>query len=213
MSSWSAVGESSIRLMVRRGVGDVAKVGKQRYMRSRGEWRAWLQKHHAAEDELWLIFYKKHTGKAGLVYEEAVQEALCFGWIDGIMKSVDQDRFVLRFSPRKTNSIWSRRNKDKAEQLVAQGRMTIAGLARIDEAKKNGSWEAAYTNQTREEIPPDLKKALMKNPTARKNFQRFANSYRNMYIGWINGAKAEKTREKRIIEVVERSTQNIKPGM
>ena len=177
------------------------------------EWRHWLEQNHRKAKEARVAIYKKRSKLPGLRYEEALEEALCFGWIDGIMKSIDQDRFVLRFSPRKANSIWSRRNKDKAEQLVAQGRMTTAGLSRIDEAKKNGSWDAAYTNKTREEIPPDLEKALMKNPTARKNFQRFANSYRNMYIGWINGAKTEKTRKKRITEVIERSSQNIKPGM
>jgi uncharacterized protein YdeI (YjbR/CyaY-like superfamily) len=177
------------------------------------EWRHWLEKKHNTTREAWLVIYKKSSKQIGLRYDESLEEALCFGWIDGKMKSVDHDRFILRYSHRRAKSVWSKKNKDKTEHLIAQGRMTVAGLVKIDEAKKNGSWDAAYTNKTRDEIPSDLKKALMKNPIAWNNFEGFANSYQNMYIGWITGAKTEETRTKRIEEVVKRSTLNIKPGI
>jgi uncharacterized protein YdeI (YjbR/CyaY-like superfamily) len=118
----------------------------------------------------------------------------------------------LRFSPRKAKSVWSKINKEKAELLIAQGKMTNAGLAKIKEAKKNGLWEAAYTNKKKDAIPDDLEVALSQNDSAWHNFHRFANSYRNMYIGWIISAKTEETRKKRIVEVVKRSALNIKPG-
>ena len=177
------------------------------------EWRKWLDKNHNIKKEVWLIIYKKRNKQSGLKYDEALAEALCFGWIDGKMKTLDDCRFILRFSPRKSNSVWSQINKDKAEKLISQGRMTEAGLTKIREAKKNGSWGDAYTNKIREEIPPDLRKELMENIIAWNNFEGFANSYRNMYIGWINSAKTELTRKKRIVEVVKRSASNKKPGI
>jgi uncharacterized protein YdeI (YjbR/CyaY-like superfamily) len=128
------------------------------------------------------------------------------------MRSVDKDRFVLRFSPLREKSVWSKINRDKAEELIKTGRMTEAGLQKIEEAKKNGSWENAYTNLVPDEMPEDLEKALEEDTTARTNFYAFANSYRNMYIGWVNGAKTEATRKKRINEVVRRSRMNQKPG-
>jgi uncharacterized protein YdeI (YjbR/CyaY-like superfamily) len=109
--------------------------------------------------------------------------------------------------------VWSRINKDKAEQLIARGRMTPAGLARIEETKKNGSWDAAYTNRVRDKIPPGLEKALKENLMAWTNFKNFANTYLNRYIGWIMSAKTEATRAKRIAEVVKRSALNQKPGV
>ena len=177
------------------------------------EWRNWLIDNHSRQQEVWLVHYKKHSGKASIGLNEAVEQALCFGWIDGKLKSVDKERFILRYSPRKPNSVWSKINRDKAEQLIAQDRMTAAGLAKIEEAKKNGTWDAAYTNKIRDEIPSDLRKALMENTKAWNNFESFANSYRNMYIGWVIGAKTEETRRKRIIEVVKRSALNRKPGI
>lgn len=183
------------------------------YLKNSREWRFWLENNHDKEKEIWLIHYKKHSGKTGISYEEALDEAICFGWIDGKLKSIDEEKFALRFSPRKANSIWSLANKEKARRLIKAGKMTAAGLAKIEEAKANGLWDAAYTNKKREGMPSDLKKALKENEQAWSNFQNFANSYRNMYIGWINSAKTEETRSKRIGEVVRRSIINKKPGM
>jgi len=177
------------------------------------EWHQWLQLNHAVESGAWLLIYKKHSAKAGISYDEALEEALCFGWIDGKMQSVDPDKFILRFSPRKAKSVWSKINKERAERLIAQGKMTEAGLSKVEDAKKNGLWDEAYTNRKKGEIPSDLETALSSNRTAWVNFHNFANSYRNMYIGWVIGARTEETRKRRIAEVVKRSTLNKKPGI
>jgi uncharacterized protein YdeI (YjbR/CyaY-like superfamily) len=174
------------------------------------EWRDWLALNHAGEKEAWLVIRKKDSRRAGIGYSEALEEALCYGWIDGKMKSVDGDTFILRFSPRKPRSVWARTNKETAERLIASGRMTDAGLAVIKEAKENGTWDNAYTNRVRDEIPAGLEAALSKNSNAHANFHNFANSYRNMYIGWINAAKTDETRRKRIAKVVELSIANKK---
>jgi uncharacterized protein YdeI (YjbR/CyaY-like superfamily) len=175
-------------------------------------WRKWLEKNHDTSKGVWLVHYKKDSGQTSARYDDALDEALCFGWIDSIMKSLDDDKFVLKYTPRKGKSVWSERNKDKAERLIASGRMTPAGLAMIEEAKKNGLWQNAYSSKRKEKMPPDLKKALLKDSDAWRNFHNFANSYWNMYIAWINDAKTEKTRAIRISEVVRRSAINKKPG-
>jgi uncharacterized protein YdeI (YjbR/CyaY-like superfamily) len=177
------------------------------------EWHQWLERNHDKEKEVWLIHYKKNSGKHTVSYLDALEEALCFGWIDGKLKGIDEDKFALRYSPRKDKSIWSKVNKEKAEKLIALGRMRAAGLKKIEEAKNNGFWDKAYTNKEVEEIPADLEEALSVNESARENFHRFANSYRNMYIGWVNNAKTGETRKRRIMEVVKQSALNKKPGI
>ena len=174
------------------------------------EWHRWLEQNHDKETEAWLIIYKKRSKQIGLRYDEALEEALCFGWIDGKMKSVDGDKFVLRCSPRKAGSIWSRANKDKAELLIAQGKMTDAGLAKIEEAKKNGLWERAYSSRTRAEIPADLETALSLDRIAWKNFHELASTYQNMFIRWLNNAGTEEIRRWRIAEIVKRAELNQK---
>ena len=177
---------------------------------NRGDWRDWLKENYDRKRYVWLTIYKKSSKKKGLTLEDAVEEAICFGWIDGKLKRVDVERFILRFSPRKAKSVWSRINKERAERLVKSKRMAAAGLATIEEAKRNGLWNSAYTNKTKDDIPLDLKEALMKEKEAWGNFQRFANSYRNMYIGWVNSAKTAETRIRRINKVVEQSLLNKK---
>ena len=179
----------------------------------RSAWRKWLERNHEKEKEVLLIHYRKDSGKTSLDHFDAVEEALCFGWIDSILKRVDNERFVLKYTPRKAKSIWSKVNRDKAEQLIADGKMTKAGLAKIEEAKKNGNWDNAYTSLIKDTLPDDLKQALLKNKKAWWNFQKFAATYRNMYIGWVNSSRTEATRRKRIAEVIYRSERNIKPGM
>jgi uncharacterized protein YdeI (YjbR/CyaY-like superfamily) len=176
------------------------------------EWRRWLEEYHDKEKEAWLVHYKKGSGKDSLSYDDAVEEALCFGWIDGRLKSIDNEKFILRYSPRKKNSVWSKLNRDKAEKLIRSNKMTEAGMIKINQAKANGLWDAAYTSLDKDEIPEDLKSALMGNLDALNNFEHFANSYRNMYIGWVNGAKTSQTRQQRIAEVVRRSELNKKLG-
>ena len=183
------------------------------YFENGVSWRKWLAQNHHNAKEAWLIFYKKHSGKTGISYDEALEEALCFGWIDGKMQGIDEEKYMIRYTPRKAKSVWSKINKEKALRLLESGRMTDAGMAKIEEAKKNGNWDSAYTNRETDELPLDLKNALMQEKDAWYNFQRFANSYRNNYIGWVNGAKSENTRKRRIGEVVKRSSMNKKPGV
>ena len=183
---------------------------KTHYFSDGHEWRNWLSENHDKEKKAWLVIHKKHSDKAGIRHEEAIEEALCFGWIDGGMRSVDDDTFILRFAPRKARSIWSKRNKDKAELLIQQGRMTDAGLAKIEEAKKNGLWQNAYTSRIKVEIPDDLETALSTNQVAWKNFHNLANTYRFMYIRWLNGARTEEIRRQRVAEIVKRAELNQK---
>ncbi len=183
------------------------------YFKDREEWRKWLAENHAASNEVRILHYKKRSGKPTVSISEAVEEAICFGWIDSRMKSIDAEKFILKYSPRRPKSVWSKINRERAEKMTASGKMTAAGLAAIELAKNNGNWDAAYTNAIRDEMPLDLKEALAAMPQAMTNFEAFANSYRNMYIGWVLGAKTEGTRQKRIAEVVSRSFLNKKPGI
>ena len=191
----------------------VAELKNAKLFKNRVEWRTWLEKNHLTKDELWLIHYKKKSNKTSVSHNEAVEEALCFGWIDGKLKRIDEEKYILRYSPRKGKSVWSKINKDKAEKMISLGKMTEAGFEKINSAKKQGLWETAYTNIVRDKLPSDLKTALMSDKVAWNNFNNFANSYWNMYIGWVNNAKTDDTRKKRINEVVKRSKDNKKPGI
>jgi len=180
---------------------------------NRNEWRKWLEKNHSIKDGLWLIHYKKKSNKKSVSHPDAVEEALCFGWIDSKLKSIDEELYILRYTPRKGKSVWSKINKDAAEKMIKLGKMTEAGLEKIKIAKKQGFWDSAYTNLKKERVPSDLKKALLTDKEAWDNFNNFANSYRNTYISWVKGAKSDITRKKRIDEVEKRSTENKKPGI
>jgi uncharacterized protein YdeI (YjbR/CyaY-like superfamily) len=174
---------------------------------SRKEWRNWLEESSSSEKEVWVIIQKKKSRRKGLKYDEAVEESICFGWIDSKMQSIDAERFRLRFSPRKKNSIWSKNNKERAERMIQAGKMTQAGFETIDEAKRNGKWDTAYSSKTVSPIPKDLAKALKENKLAWKNFRKLSNSTKFRYIYWIKSAKKDETRRKRIIDVVKKATQ------
>ena len=189
------------------------EVSETLYVIKRNDWRSWLQTNNESKQEIWLIYYKKHTGKPRIPYADAVEEAICFGWIDSTVKRVDEETFVQKFTPRKSRSVWSVLNKKRAEEMIQTGLMTPAGLGKVKEAKKNGRWEEAYTSKKKVEIPVDLSKALKFDQKANRNFKNFADSYQNMYINWINYAKKEETRQRRIKEVVKRASNNQKPGM
>jgi len=181
--------------------------------KSREDWRRWLEENHQGSSGATLLIYKKNASKRGLSYIEALEEAIAFGWIDSVLHRLDDEKHTIKFTPRKNSSVWSKLNKDRAERLIKEGRMTPAGYAAVEEAKKRGLWDAAYTNKKKERMIPELKKELMKDKTAWKNFNEFANSYRNMYIGWVRDAKTKETKERRIREVVERSIIKKKPGI
>jgi uncharacterized protein YdeI (YjbR/CyaY-like superfamily) len=173
----------------------------------RSEWRRWLQEHHSSEKEIWVLIHKKDSGKKGLKYEEAVEEAVCFGWIDGKMQSVDDFRFRQRFSPRKKNSPWSKSNKQRAEKMIQTGKMTPAGFETISEAKRNGKWDTAYSSSMVPSVPKDLEEALKKNGLSWMNFKSYSNSTKLQCIYWVNNAKKDETRRKRIANLVMKAGQ------
>jgi uncharacterized protein YdeI (YjbR/CyaY-like superfamily) len=160
---------------------------------SREEWRAWLEEHHATAQEAWLIHYKKKAARRSLALEEAVEEALCFGWIDGLLRSVDGDCYALRYSPRRPNSVWSPRNKERVEKLILEGRMTPAGLEKVARARESGEWEAADAREDVSAIPADL---------AWASFTRWPASRKKQYLYWLSSAKKPETRQKRIQAIV-----------
>jgi len=180
------------------------------YAQNRDEWRQWLQHNHATQTEIGLVYFKKATGRPTVSYEESVEEALCFGWIDGIKHSVDSESYMIRFTPRKPKSVWSLVNKNNVEKLIAAGKMTEAGMRMVEIAKRNGQWDAAYSMKGEQQIPEDFKEALLKNKGARENFEALSNSNKFTYIRQIN-VKTPELRGARIAKVVELLEQNIKP--
>ena len=147
-------------------------------------------------------------------YAEAVEEALCFGWIDGILKRIDDEKHAQRFTPRKPKSIWSKVNKERAKRMINEGKMMDAGLEKIKAAKKSGWWQNAYTTSRHDnDMSDEMKKVLMSDKEAWKNFQNFTKSYQNLYIFWVNYAKRDETKKKRIQLVLERAKRNEPPGM
>jgi uncharacterized protein YdeI (YjbR/CyaY-like superfamily) len=181
--------------------------------RSAAEWRRWLKKNHNRSEGEWVYMYKKGAERTGLRYPEALEEALCFGWIDGQLKAVDEDRYRQRWTPRRKGSNWSEVNKRKVSQLVADGRMAGPGMAEVHAAKRDGRWQTQPARRMEESIPAELLSALKADPKAMANFRSFAASYRRMYCGWVAEAKTDATRRKRAEAVVRRSRENRKPGM
>lgn len=185
----------------------MAKTRECLKIESRRRWRAWLEARHAAAKEAWLIIHKKKSARPGLRLAEAVEEALCFGWIDGAMHRLDAETFALRFSPRRPGSVWSAANQRRAKRLIAEGRMTEAGRAAIGRAKRNGQWRAALEREDVSRLPADLKRALAGNTKARENFQRLPKSHKQRYLWWIAEAKKPETRARRIRETVRRTAE------
>jgi uncharacterized protein YdeI (YjbR/CyaY-like superfamily) len=186
-----------------RGGESEMTIRKTLYVTSREAWRAWLTKHYESETEVWLIYYKKHSGQPRISYDHAVEEALCFGWIDSIVKTIDDEKFAQRFTPRRDWTRWSALNKQRLRKLIREGRMTEAGLAKIDRATL-GEEPHAKRSQGDLDIPHFVKQALMTNAKAWENFRKLAPSHRRGYIQWIMDAKKEETRERRLREAVSR---------
>ncbi len=184
------------------------------YAASRDQWREWLAENHKTKKEVWLIYYKKHTGKPRVPYEDAVEEAICFGWIDSTVKKLEEEKYAQKFTPRNVKSKWSQLNIQRAKRMMRAGRMTKAGLVRCQEAIKNSGEEPRKKPlKNRLNIPPDLRDALSSNERVWKNFNNLAPSYRRLYIRWITGAKKEETRKRRLKEAMALLEQNKKLGM
>lgn len=171
------------------------------------EWRAWLEQNHTRTEGIWLISYKKATGKPRFDYAEAVEQALCFGWIDSKGNKLDDERSMLWFAPRKAGTGWSKPNKERIERLMAVGQMAPAGLAKIEKAKADGSWVALDAIEALE-IPPDLAVVLNDNPPAADNFAAFPRSVKRGILEWISNAKTAATRTKRITETATLAAEN-----
>ena len=180
---------------------------KTLYVTSREEWRAWLTKHYQSETEVWLTFYKKHTGRPRISYDHAVEEALCFGWIDSIVKRMDDQKFAQKFTPRRDTSKWSALNQRRLRKLISEGRMTEAGLAKVDR-EMLGDETLATPSEEDVDIPRFVKQGLMANAKAWKNFRSLTPSRRNAYIRLIMDAKKEETRERRLREAISLLAQS-----
>jgi uncharacterized protein YdeI (YjbR/CyaY-like superfamily) len=183
------------------------------FFKDRAAWRGWLERNHDKATEIWILAYKVHTGRKSVSYLDALEEALCFGWIDSRMRRIDDEKHAWRFAPRKPNSVWSLSNRGRVGKLMREGRMRPHGLATVAAAKRSGQWDKAIAPSRPPRMPRELKQALMKNKEAWKNFQAFAKSYRTTYIYWISSAKRDETRKKRIGAVVERAAKNLKMYM
>ena len=174
-------------------------------------WRAWLAAHYADRSEIWLVMLKRHVEEPSITLPEAVEEAVCYGWIDGHLRRIDDRSHALRFTPRKAGSQWSQSNKDRVERLTAAGRMAPPGLAAVAVAKANGSWDE-LTSLEADTTPPDLERALRAEPEAWERWQGWPPSHRRAYTIHVLQAKRPETRARRIEFVVRRTAAGVGPG-
>jgi uncharacterized protein YdeI (YjbR/CyaY-like superfamily) len=177
---------------------------------NRQEWRVWLEKNHNKCIGVWLIYYKVKSGKPSIKYSEAVKEALCFGWIDSKVKSLDAESYMQVFTPRKPKSVWSKLNKQYIEELIEQNLMTEFGIAKIEVAKQNNSWTSLDAIEALI-VPEDLQLALELNETAKNYFQLFSNTTKKNILMWIESAKRSETRLARIEQTILSVAQNKSP--
>ncbi|MGH1388135.1 YdeI/OmpD-associated family protein [Kordia sp.] len=179
------------------------------YFKTDIEWRAWLEKNHDSSTGIYLIFYKVSSQKESMRWEEAVKVALCFGWIDSTVKRLDDERRRQYFCPRKPKSVWSKLNKTYLITLIAENKMHESGSQKMIAAMKDGSW-TALDDVENLVVPKILQEAFDKNPKAYENYQNFSPSYRKSYLYWLNQAKREATKEKRITEIIRLCEANMK---
>ncbi|WP_074407738.1 MULTISPECIES: YdeI/OmpD-associated family protein [Aquimarina] len=179
------------------------------YFKNDQEWRSWLHKNHHQSQGVYLILYKVESKQPSMRWEEAVKVALCYGWIDSTVKRLDDQRRRQYFCPRKPKSVWSKVNKTYIIDLIKNDLMHQSGLVSIEIAKNNGSW-IALDDVENGIIPKDLQHAFDQNPLAFENYQNFAQSYRKSYLYWINQAKRQETRDKRIVKIIKFCEANIK---
>jgi uncharacterized protein YdeI (YjbR/CyaY-like superfamily) len=176
---------------------------------SLAQWRTWLKRHHHQTSSIWLVTYKKAVGKRYVPYDDVLDEALCFGWIDSLRRKLDEERSMLLLSPRRKGSAWSKVNREKALRLIAAGRLQPAGLAKINQAQQDGTWEALQAVDALE-VPDDLSRALAANPAALGFFTAFPKSSRRSILEWIASAKRPETRVARVLLTVQMAARNLK---
>jgi uncharacterized protein YdeI (YjbR/CyaY-like superfamily) len=182
---------------------------ERRHFADRKAWRSWLQDHHDDRKGIWLVFYKKHTNTATVAYDEAVEEAICFGWIDGLIQRIDEDRCARKFTPRAPQSTWSALNVGRAKKMIREGRMTPAGTEKFRRARVRTSGPPP----AQASLPPELSERLQAQPAAFANFTALAPSHRRRYVGWILSAKRPETRARRLEEALALLAKNEKLGM
>jgi len=188
------------------GSDDVERI----YASDGAEFRAWMAANHATAAAVWLVFYKKDTGKPSVSWSDAVDEALCFGWIDSKVKSIDDDRYEQYFTRRKPQSVWSKINKDKVEQLIADGRMEQAGLRAVEVAKANGSW-SLLDGPHALLVPEDFAAALGAEPAAARGYEALSDSAKRGILEWIALAKRPETRARRIAKAASETAAGRSP--
>lgn len=185
----------------------------KQYFETNNDWEKWLESNYDKETELWFVYYKKHTNKPGVDYEDSVKIALCYGWIDGLVKKIDDNSYARKFTPRKVKSVWSESNKKRVRQLIQEGKMKPAGLRLVEAAKQNGNWDKVISPPVIDlSIPAELKQALVKNKQATEFFENLSNSHKKEYLGWIKTAKRSETRERRINETIRMLNKGKKLG-
>lgn len=166
------------------------------------EWTAWLEANHETETEVWLVYFKKGTGKESIAWSEAVEVALRFGWIDGLIRTIDDERYKQRWTPRRPTSRWSLVNKELCLRLMAEGELRPMGLAAVEAAKRSGAWDRAYTVQRPAPTPPDLREALKRSPEAKLRAQRISRTRHDRWMKWLEGTEG-RTRTLRINRIVK----------
>lgn len=177
-------------------------------VRTLQQWRQWLADHHGSESEIWLVFHKRHTGKASIPYEDAIDEALCFGWIDSLVKRLDDDRYARKFTPRKPGSRWSDLNRKRYARLNASGRIMPSGSERPPTARTSDKPQRRHWNLT-----AYIRRELERHPAAWNYFQTLAPSHRRRYVGWIDSARQEETKLRRLREAVRLLSAGQKLGL
>ena len=177
-------------------------------VRNRQEWRGWLREHHDSQSEIWLVFHKRHTSARSCSYDDAVEEALCFGWIDSIVRRLDDTRYARKFTPRTANSRWSTANRRRYADLESRGLVAAPGLKRPPTSRSGDAPRPSVR-----EIPSSIKEALKADPRAWEHFRQLAPSYRRAYIGWIESAQREETKKKRLREALRLLSAGKKLGL
>ncbi len=186
---------------------------KEVNVRTVEEWRKWLADNHDKEAEVWLVFNKKETNIPSPPYEAAVEEALCYGWIDSIIRKLSDTTYARKFTPRKIDSRWSALNRKRAERMIKAGKMTEFGMGKIEGAKANGRWYEQLEAKTEFKMPIEFRDSLAKNKRAKKNYESLAFSHRRQYLGWICTAKRPETRQRRIDEAIALLAKGEKLGL
>lgn len=187
----------------------MAKDFPQVQVESREEWRAWLDANHESAESIWLVTFKKASGRPYVPYDAVVEEAICFGWIDSLRRRLDDERSMLLLSPRKPGSAWSKVNKDRVECMNAAGKMHPAGLQKIEQSKTDGSWTFLDDVEALV-VPDDLVVALAEYDNAEENFAGFPRSVKRGILEWIKQAKRAETRTKRVRKTAELASKNVR---